>query len=111
MKQQGVPSVSDSRSLLQQKSDLLQAVSFTNNGKSATPQKQQEVLGIVGAIEADASDGSDLFTNKYKLELLDGTWYLQYTSPSTVGDKDEFPVSGSSWSVSQRARAPRRLTP
>ena len=81
------------RVLEQQKADLLKAVSFTNNGKSATVEKQEEVLGIVGAIEAEAPIGSDLFNNPKKLDLLDGTWYLQYTSPSVVGDKDEFPVS------------------
>lgn len=69
-----------------QKQAVLDAVSGTNNGKTATPNQQQTVLRRVRELEqsfppfrlADASQAA----------RLDGIWYLQYTSPSTVGDNN-----------------------
>jgi hypothetical protein len=69
------------------KQAVLDAVSGTNNGKTATPNQQQIVLRRVRELEqsfppfrlADASQAA----------RLDGIWYLQYTSPSTVGDDDD----------------------
>ena len=75
--------------LAQQKLDLLQSVSYTKNGKTATPQQQAKVLSIVGDIEKRFPDLSLDDTNV--LEQLNGVWYLQYTSPSIVGNKDQFP--------------------
>jgi hypothetical protein len=78
--------------LEQQTRALLDAVSFTNNGKSATLDQQTRVLEIVQRLEADFPPRSDLLTDPDQAkQLLDGPWYLQYTSPSVVGDADRFP--------------------
>ena len=78
-----------SLSLPQKKKELLDAISFTSNGKTATPEKQSEVLQIVGEIEASTLPPS--LSDPDVAKKLDGVWYLQYTSPSVVGDNDEFP--------------------
>mmetsp|Transcript_14055 Transcript_14055/g.21945 ORF Transcript_14055/g.21945 Transcript_14055/m.21945 type:complete len:312 (+) Transcript_14055:117-1052(+) len=85
--------------LLQQQKDakieetktvLLQAVSFTNNGKDADEDKQREVLKIVRSLEVQKPP-SPTFLKDIENDdeegrtLLDGTWYLQYTSPSEIG--------------------------
>lgn len=84
----GTASPLKSMSLPQKKKELLDAVSFTSNGKTATPERQAQVLQIVGDIESSTPTPS-LFNKSDK--ALDGVWFLQYTSPSDVGDKDEFP--------------------
>jgi len=78
-----------SLSLPQKKKELLDAISFTSNGKTASPEKQSQVLQIVGEIEASTPTPS--LSDPKDIKKIDGTWYLQYTSPSTVGDEDEFP--------------------
>jgi len=45
------------------------------------------VLDIVRSIETSAPTDASILSSP----LLDGVWYLQYTSPSTVGDEDQFP--------------------
>jgi len=77
------------QSLTEKKSQLLDAVSFTANGKTATPERQAQVLQIVGEIEAMTPTPS--LSDPADAKLLDGVWFLQYTSPSSVGDKDVFP--------------------
>lgn len=74
-----------------QKSDLLQAVSFTSNGKSASPKQQLRVLQIVGKIESKFPPSDRLLSGTSEAKVLDGVWYLQYTSPSVVGNTDQFP--------------------
>jgi hypothetical protein len=77
---------------IHQKRLLLESVSGTNNGKSATPEQQAKVLSIVRQLETEFPAPSNLLTDKTVAnELLDGPWYLQYTSPSNVGDADAFP--------------------
>jgi len=78
-------------SLSNKKQKLLEAISYTANGKNATPDKQAEVLSIIGEIERDGIPGEDLLTNMKLANQLDGVWYLQWTSPSKVGDDDKFP--------------------
>jgi PAP_fibrillin len=74
------------------KRQLLEAVSYTSNGKSATPEQQAEVLSLVRSLEADFPPSPTLLTDLLQAkEILDGPWYLQYTSPGTVGDEDRFP--------------------
>lgn len=73
------------------KAKLLEAVSFTANGKEASPEKQAEVLAIVGDIETSSPISPTVLSNDSELKKLDGVWYLQYTSPSKVGDDDQFP--------------------
>jgi hypothetical protein len=46
-----------------------------------------------------------LLSDPQEAQALDGVWFLQYTSPSTVGEADQFPVRETT--VSQR---PRRTT-
>jgi len=75
--------------LSREKAELLRAISFTNNGKTATPSQQANVLSIVDSIERKSPSLSLNDTNT--LERIDGVWYLQYTSPSIVGDDDQFP--------------------
>lgn len=67
----------------------MDAMSFTSNGKTASPERQSQVLQIVGDIEASTPTPS--LSDPKDAAQLDGTWFLQYTSPSSVGDKDEFP--------------------
>ena len=79
-------------SLDQKKLELLQAVSNTANGKGASPEKQSQVLKIVREIEKAKPPSPNLLSDpSLAKELLDGVWFLQYTSPSEVGDADEFP--------------------
>lgn len=78
-----------SMSLPQKKKELLDAISFTSNGKTATKEKQSQVLKIVGDIEASTPTPS--LSDPEVAQQLDGVWYLQYTSPSVVGEEDQFP--------------------
>lgn len=85
----GTLSPFQSMSVPQKKKQLLDAVSYTSNGKTATPEQQSQVLQIVGDIEA--SSPTPNLADPKDARLLDGVWFLQYTSPSKVGDTDEFP--------------------
>lgn len=73
------------------KAELLEAISYTNNGKDANPVTQAKVLQMVREIETTVPTKETLFTDPTEAAKLDGLWYLQYTSPSIVGDDDEFP--------------------
>jgi hypothetical protein len=84
------PSNPLSFSVERKKAELLEAVSNTNNGKNATPEQQGRVLALVAELEA-ARPVTDLSTPS-ELKAIDGTWFLQYTSASQIGDSDEFPV-------------------
>jgi hypothetical protein len=76
----------------EQKRGLLGAVSFTSNGKTANTERQTKVLEIVQGLETEFPPSPELLTDPVQAkELLDGPWYLQYTSPSAVGDADRFP--------------------
>lgn len=86
--------------LEQMKSELLEAVSFTQNGKTASTETQARVLSIVRGIEKAAPVPDTLLTDPNEAKGLDGTWFLQYTSPSEVGnvgkaDGDWKPISAS----------------
>jgi len=80
-----------SPSLVQKKKALLEAVSFTNNGKDASVETQEKVLRMVREIEKDAPPSQTILSNQEEAMALDGVWYLQYTSPSIVGDPDAIP--------------------
>ena len=75
-----------SPSLTQKKEELLSLVSNTENGKTAAPPLQAKVLSIVREIEMLLPFGSLSDPNEAK--ALDGTWYLQYTSPSQLEDEE-----------------------
>ena len=75
-----------------QKQALLEAVSYTANGKEATPEKQASVLQLVQGLESSQPAPAELLSDPaLAKKLLDGVWYLQYTSPSQIGDADQFP--------------------
>lgn len=74
-------------SLSQKKAQLLEAVSYTQNGRTAAPPTQAKVLSIVREIERSAPFGS--LSNPKEVNALDGTWYLQYTSPSQIDNEEE----------------------
>jgi hypothetical protein len=69
----------------------LQAVSFTNNGKTATPEQQATTLQLVRKLETESPPSSEILSDPKESKILDGTWYLQYTSPSEVGGAENFP--------------------
>lgn len=75
--------------LEQKKLDLFNAISFTNNGKDATTQQQTRVLKMVREIELSQPPSTTLLTDVEEAKaLLDGIWYLQYTSPSEIDNDD-----------------------
>ena len=69
-------------------------VSFKTNGKSASKIEQQEILTLVRDMEKGFSAGSELFSDQQYRDLLDGIWYLQYTSPSVVQSDEESDIGG-----------------
>jgi PAP_fibrillin len=72
--------------------ELLEAISGTENGKTATPKQQASVLALVRRLELACPPPADLLSNPVRSQVLDGVWYLQYTSPSEIAnvemDKD-----------------------
>lgn len=79
---------------VQKEEKLLDLVSYKKNGKAASKGEQQKILSVVRDMEKGFSAGSELFSDLQYLDLLDGTWYLQYTSPSVVQLDDETGVEG-----------------
>jgi hypothetical protein len=71
--------------LAKTKAQLLEAVSFTNNGKDASLERQRTVLNLVRSLEVEAPVTSTLLSDPQQAKRLDGVWYLQYTSPSDIG--------------------------
>ncbi len=76
----------------EKKAKLLETISFTANGKNASPTVQEQVLTMVAELEEKCPVSDTLLSNESESRALDGTWFLQYTSPSTIGDSDNFPV-------------------
>mmetsp|Transcript_7893 Transcript_7893/g.15996 ORF Transcript_7893/g.15996 Transcript_7893/m.15996 type:complete len:149 (-) Transcript_7893:3263-3709(-) len=74
-------------SLAQKEAQLLETISNTQNGRTAAPPTQAKVLSIVREIEKSAPFGS--LSNPEEVKGLDGTWYLQYTSPSQIDNEEE----------------------
>jgi PAP_fibrillin len=82
----------------EKKAQLLEAISFTANGKNASPDLQKRVLAMVAELEANCPVSKSLLSNPSEGQALDGTWFLQYTSPSIIDDGDKFPVrAGRNW--------------
>jgi hypothetical protein len=82
-----LPSLASAKSakLAQTKAQLLEAVSFTSNGKDASLERQRTVLNLVRSLEVEAPVTSTLLSDPQQAKRLDGVWYLQYTSPSDIG--------------------------
>jgi len=78
----------DQFDIKEKKRDLLQSISNTNSGKTATTEQQRSILSQVRQIETSNPPPSTLFTDKTQIELLDGVWFLKYTSPSAIDDDD-----------------------
>jgi len=70
------------------KSQVLDAVSFTNNGKDATVDIQKNVLRLIRQLETKFPVSDTLLTDAKESQALEGTWYLQYTSPCEIGEAD-----------------------
>mmetsp|Transcript_10217 Transcript_10217/g.15596 ORF Transcript_10217/g.15596 Transcript_10217/m.15596 type:complete len:263 (-) Transcript_10217:29-817(-) len=68
------------------KIELLNAISSTANGKTATLDQQRNVLGIVRELELECPVSPTILSDPTEIKALDGTWFLQYTSPSKVED-------------------------
>lgn len=91
------PSLNTDR--IQKEKLLIQSIQNTSNGKNASPEKQIEVLSIVSSLE-EAYPAPPLKSILEPGSILDGTWYLQYTSPSEVNDKSsKLSLSESKWTI------------
>jgi hypothetical protein len=66
------------------KQEVVDAVSFTSNGKDASVETQQRVLRLVRTLETNFPVSDQLFTDPTEAQNLNGMWYLQYTSPSEI---------------------------
>lgn len=71
----------------------MEAISGTENGKSATLEQQAKVLDLVQTLESLAPQSTiqGILTDPKIATKIDGVWYLQYTAPSNLGDVDQFP--------------------
>lgn len=78
-------------------SQLLKEISGTENGKSATSEKQASVLRIVRQLELKYPPSLKLLSDPKEAEMIDGTWYLQYTSPSEIEGMVDDDLSKSEW--------------
>lgn len=72
----------------EKKRELLESISNTNNGKSATSGEQRSILSLVRKIETSAPPPATLFTDAAQIRLLQGVWFLKYTSPSSIDNDD-----------------------
>jgi len=54
--------------------ELLESISFTNNGKSATPETQLKVLDIVRSLEVSKPPSPNLLSDAKEAKALDGVW-------------------------------------
>lgn len=79
--------------IAEKKAQLLEAISFTANGKNASPDLQKRVLAMVAEIEENCPVSDTLLSNPSEGRALDGTWFLQYTSPSVIDDDGKVSVS------------------
>lgn len=67
------------------------------------------MLEIVRGLETGNPASSNILSDPTESRKLDGVWYLQYTSPSQIGDEDNFPDS---WKPARVAEnEPRFVTP
>ena len=70
------------------KNELLETVSFTNNGKNANLDTQRQVLRLVRTLETTSPVSTTLLSNPDEAKALDGTWFLQYTQPIELDGDD-----------------------
>lgn len=82
------PQQRDQFDMEEKKRELLESISNTNNGKTATTTQQRSVLSLVRQIETKDPPPTTLFTDAAQIRLLQGVWFLKYTSPSSIDDDD-----------------------
>ena len=58
------------------KTQLLESISFTNNGKSATPETQLKVLNLVRRLETKSPPSPNLLSDPKEAQALSGLWYV-----------------------------------
>ena len=81
------------RSLPNEETRLLLAISGTGSGKNADAETRSSILSIVRGMETDAPPSPTLLSNVDEAtSLLDGDWLLAYTGP---GDDDWAAVDAS----------------
>mmetsp|Transcript_46137 Transcript_46137/g.69583 ORF Transcript_46137/g.69583 Transcript_46137/m.69583 type:complete len:218 (+) Transcript_46137:63-716(+) len=68
--------------------ELLETISNTGNGKEASTQTQARVLSLVRNIEQTFPPSENLLSDPEEAKILDGVWYLQYTSPSDIDETE-----------------------
>lgn len=71
---------------------ILQSIQSTNNGKTATIEQQKYTIQLIRQLEQRVSTDyyNTFFQSTSKsLQELNGTWYLQYTSPSAVDSDND----------------------
>eukprot|EP00339_Tiarina_fusa_P006269 CAMPEP_0117055896 /NCGR_PEP_ID=MMETSP0472-20121206/38770_1 /TAXON_ID=693140 ORGANISM="Tiarina fusus, Strain LIS" /NCGR_SAMPLE_ID=MMETSP0472 /ASSEMBLY_ACC=CAM_ASM_000603 /LENGTH=270 /DNA_ID=CAMNT_0004772111 /DNA_START=50 /DNA_END=862 /DNA_ORIENTATION=- len=71
------------------KPQLLEAISSTNNGKDADLDTQKRVLQLVRKLETERPVPDTILTDPKEAKRLDGVWFLQYTSPSELGEEED----------------------
>lgn len=94
------PSTSNTKNISksQQEQLLLKTISNTSNGKTASLETQRKVLSIVSSLE-ESFPAPPLNSILQPGSILDGTWYLQYTSPSDLNDDNSSESSYSKWKI------------
>eukprot|EP00548_Thalassiothrix_antarctica_P018940 CAMPEP_0194192040 /NCGR_PEP_ID=MMETSP0154-20130528/69047_1 /TAXON_ID=1049557 /ORGANISM="Thalassiothrix antarctica, Strain L6-D1" /LENGTH=82 /DNA_ID=CAMNT_0038915169 /DNA_START=72 /DNA_END=317 /DNA_ORIENTATION=+ len=71
------------------KSNLVETISYTSNGKEASLDTQREVLSIITELETTYPSNPMLLSDPVlATKYLNGTWYLQYTQPGTIDSND-----------------------
>eukprot|EP00980_Cylindrotheca_fusiformis_P029918 scaffold24028_cov152-Cylindrotheca_fusiformis.AAC.9 len=79
-------------------STLIKSISSTQYGKTASVEKQREVLVQVAALEAKYPAGN--LKEILQSGAINGTWYLQFTAPSEIeGETAEEMELSSAWKI------------
>lgn len=71
------------------KLQILQNIEPTSNGKTATKEQQITILQLVRQLELLSPPPTNLFQDNTCVNNINGTWYLQYTSPSSININDD----------------------
>ncbi|KAL3937569.1 MAG: hypothetical protein SGARI_002072 [Bacillariaceae sp.] len=74
------------------KTELLQTISNTKNGKEASLDTQKQVASLVDFLETEGPTSPTLLTNAAEAQKIDGEWFLQYTQPSELEGASDTPT-------------------
>lgn len=83
-----LPKIQATPSSASKEAELLEAISYTANGKNADLETQTRVLKMVRNLETTYPTSDTLLSNLEEAKILDGDWYLQYTQPSELENVD-----------------------